>query len=740
MNRLGMKGQNQNSLKRQRLIGLFILAVLIAIRIWDPLLVQLLRLQSFDVYQKTQTRTVTEHQIVIVDIDEPSLARYGQWPWPRNVVAELVRKMVDSGAKVIGFDIVFAEPDRLSPPHIAKSLVNLDQASKKRLERLPDHDTLLADAFGETPVVVSESGLEKRNLPLGNFSPRKPTIIEIGEDPKPFIISYAGLLPTIPKLEEAAAGHGVISISPEPDGVVRRVPAILRVGEHILPALSLEMFRVASGASHISVQAEFEGVRGVKIAETFIPTDRAGRVWVHFARRHPQQYLSAMSLLNSERPFGILQDKLVLIGTSAVGLSDIKVTPVDGSVPGVEVHAQMLSMMLGQSFLTRPNWVLATEALSLFFLGLVIIYWVPRFRALSSMLLTGSIFMGVIGASWYAYSVQGVLLDASFGVLGLLGLYGYLSYNNYVREEQSQRRIRNTFSRYLSPTLVDQLARHSAQLKLGGETKLMTVMFCDVREFTSISEQFQSDPQGLTQLLNSLLTPLTEVILRHKGTIDKYMGDNIMAFWNAPLDDPDHAFNACQAALEMVRSLEHLNASRFRNAQAKNQPFIPLKVGIGINTGSCVVGNLGSEQRFDYSVLGDPVNIASRLEGQSKRYELEIVIGPQTAEQVRDRLALLEVDLITLKGKEKPARTYTVLGNHQLHTASQYQNLMKTHLAMLVAFRSREWPRAQTLLKECRENPHAPLGVYAQYEKRIDHYQQQPPPPDWEGAFVATTK
>lgn len=721
-------------------MGLCILGVLISIRIWDPLPVKLLRFQSFDLYQRTQPRTVKENQIVIVDIDESSLAQYGQWPWPRNVMAELVRKIVDSGAKVIGFDIVFAEADRLSPTHMARSLINLDPASKKRLERLPDHDTLLADAFRETQVVVSQSGLEKNTLTLANISPGKPTIIKIGEDPNPFLISFAGLLPTIPKLGEAAAGHGVISISPEPDGIVRRVPAILRVGEHLLPALSLEMFRVASGESHISVQSEFEGVRGVKIAETFIPTDKAGRVWVHFARRNSQEYLSAVSLLKGERHSRTLQDKLVLIGTSAVGLGDIKVTPVDGNVPGVEVHAQMLSMMLGQSFLTRPNWILATEALSMFFLGLVIIYWVSRFRALSIIWMTGSLFMGIIGASWYAYRVQGVLFDASFGVIGLLGLYGYLSYNNYVREEQSQRRIRNTFSRYLSPTLVEQLAVNASQLKLGGETKIMTVMFCDVREFTSISEQFQSDPQGLTQLLNSLLTPLTEVILRHKGTIDKYMGDNIMAFWNAPLDDPDHAYNACQAAIEMVRSLEHLNAIRLRDAQAKNQPFIPLKVGIGINTGSCVVGNLGSQQRFDYSVLGDPVNIASRLEGQSKMYELEIVIGPQTAEQVRDRLALLEVDLITLKGKEKPARTYTVLGDHRLRSASEYQKLMKTHLAMLAAFRSREWLRARTLLKECRENSYAPLGVYEQYEERISHYQHQPPPPEWEGVFVATTK
>lgn len=735
---------NRNNLAsawlRPRLIGLVVLAALIAIRIWDPLPIKLLRFQVFDSYQKIQPRVNAESQVVIVDIDEVSLAQVGQWPWPRTVVADLVRRLIDSGAKGIGFDIVFAESDRSSPGYIADSIVELDQSTRELLKRLPDNDATLAEAFKRSQVVISESGLEKKSLDRDRLPPTTPALRVIGEDPRPYLITYAGLLRSIPELEAAAAGHGVISIPPEPDGVVRRVPALLRVGPYILPTLSLELLRVASGQSTLSVFTESSGLRGVAISRTLIPTDQAGRIWVYFAKRNPHRYIPAAHLLNNPPPLANLKGKLVLIGTSAIGLGDIKVTPLEGRVPGVEIHAQILDMVLGKAFLTRPNFALATEVFSILLLGLLLIVIVPSCRALSSMVLAGSVIVGMIGISWYGYSFQGILLDASFGSVGLLGLYGLLSYVNYIREEMSRRRIRYTFSRYLSPTLVDQLARHSGQLQLGGETKDMTVMFCDVRHFTSISEKFQSDPQGLTRLINSLLTPLTEVILHHKGTIDKYMGDSIMAFWNAPLDDAVHALNACRAALEMLQKLKGLNEGRRQEGTARGEPFLPLKVGIGINTGRCVVGNLGSEHRFDYSVLGDSVNIASRLEGQSKTYELDIVIGPHTADLVRDDFALLEVDLIALKGKQEPARTFTVLGDHQLCCDPNYQRLFETHSAMLAAFRNRQWLSAQALLTECRQIPHAPLGVYKQYEDRIAHYQQHPPPPDWVGVFVAASK
>lgn len=740
MDEAGTNNRVVRFLMRPRVIGLLALAGLLMIRVWDPLPVKLLRFQVFDFYQKIQPRVASDSQVIIVDIDEASLARYGQWPWPRTLVGQMVQRLIDSGVKTIGFDIVFAEPDRMSPPKLAKSLVNLDRQTKDQLQSLPDHDAILAEIFRQTNVVVSQSALSEDTPVDDALPPRKPPLIEIGNDSRPYLLSYSGLLRTIPELESAAAGAGVITLNPEPDGVVRRIPALLRVGKDIFPTLSLELFRVARKASTLSVSADFAGIRQVSISNTHIPTDHVGCFWVYFANRDLDRYVSAKDLLAGSVSSEKLADKIVLIGTSAIGLGDSKVTPIDGRLPGVEVHAQILDMIQAKAFLIRPHLALAQEQIIFVLIGLFIIFLMPLFGAVPSSLLGGCVAVGMIATSWYWFVAHRVLLDVSYGAVGLFSLYGLLSYLNYLREESSRRQIRNTFSRYVSPTLVDRLARDPGQLKLGGETKDMTVMFCDVRDFTSIAEQYRSDPQGLTQFINRLLTPLTDVILNHKGTIDKYMGDSIMAFWNAPIDDQDHAVNACRAALEMFKKLDVLNKARHREAAAGNNPFSPIKVGIGINSGQCVVGNLGSEQRFDYSVLGDSVNIASRLEGQSKIYDLGIMIGPHTADLVRNRLAILEVDLVVLKGKWKTARTYAVLGDQQLLEDSHFQRLVEPHSAMLAAYRDQRWREAQALLSNCRKSPHAPLGLYHLYEERIAHFRIHPPPTDWRGVFVSTSK
>ena len=722
-----------NILMRPRSLGLVILTVLLIIRVWDPIPVISLRLYVFDYFQKIQPRVPTDNQVLVVDLDEASLAQYGQWPWPRTMMAQLTSNLLNSGAKAVGFDIIFAEPDRLSPPRIAETLVGLNNQTREQLLNLPDTDATLANIVRQAQVVVSQSALVNKS-PVNHDRPLRTTpIAEIGMNPRPHLLVYSGLLRNIPVLEEAATGHGVITLSPEPDGVVRRVPALLRVGSEIFPSLSLELFRVAMKESTLSVNTDFAGIRNVMISNTHIPTDNIGRIWIHFAKRNPHRYLSAKDVLNGDFPPHKLAGKFVLIGSSAAGLGDNKVTPIEGTMPGVEIHAQILDMLTEQSFLTRPNFALAQELIIILFLGLFIIFLVPFFGAVQTLVLGVCVAAGMIASSWYWYVAHGVLIDVSYGAVGIFGLYGLLSYLNYVREEYARRQIRTTFSRYVSPTLVEQLSRQSEKLQLGGETKTMTILFCDVRDFTSISEQYQENPQGLTQLINRLLTPLTESILSYNGTIDKYIGDGIMAFWNAPLDEPEHAVNACKAALDMLRKLETFNQSRIYNTEKTQIPFLPIKVGIGINTGSCVVGNLGSEHRFDYSVLGDTVNIASRLEGQSKAYDLGIVIGPHTAELVKDRLAILEIDLMTLRGKTEPARTYTVIGDNNLLQTPHFQSLVESHSAMLTAFRNREWHHVKTMLVDLQKNPHAPHILYAMYDKRATDYQNSPPPRDWTG-------
>lgn len=725
---------------RPRSMGLVILAGLLLIRIWDPIPVQSLRLQVFDYYQKIQPRVTPTTQVLVIDLDEASLAQYGQWPWPRTIMAQLISTLFNAGVRAVGLDIVFAEPDRMSPGRLAKNLAGLDKQTKEQLQELPDNDVTLAHILKQSQVVLSQSALANESHVNHHVPPRAPPLAETGEDPRPHLLAYSGLLRNIPELEEAAAGHGIITLNPEPDGVVRRVPAILRVGSHILPTLSLELFRVATPPSTLSVHTDLAGIRNVTVSKIEIPTDNLGRIWIRFAKRNPHRYISAKDILMGTVPPERLTDKLILIGSSAIGLGDNKVTSIEGTLPGVEIHAQILDMIFEKSFLTRSNFALAQEFILILLLGLFIIFLVPFFGAVQTLFLGGFVAAGMVATSWYWYVAHGILIDVSYGAVGIFGLYGLLSYLNYVREELSRRQIRNTFSRYVSPTLVDQLSRHSEPIQLGGETKNMTILFCDIRNFTSISEQYQADPQGLTQLINQLMTPLTKSVLDHKGTIDKYIGDCIMAFWNAPLDDPDHASNACLAALDMLRKLDSFNHTRRTEGETSGDPFFPIKVGIGINTGTCVVGNLGSEQRFDYSVLGDAVNIASRLEGQSKFYGLEIVIGPDTAVLVGDCLAILEIDLITLRGKREAARTYTVLGGPQLREDPSFQSLVDSHSAMLEAFRSRQWPQVKALLGDCKNNHHAPSELYTLYDDRLAYYQKHPPPTEWRSIFNSTSK
>jgi adenylate cyclase len=331
----------------------------------------------------------------------------------------------------------------------------------------------------------------------------------------------------------------------------------------------------------------------------------------------------------------------VLLGTSAVGLRDIKTTPTDPAMSGVEVHAQAIENILTGSYLTYPNYAVGAEILAAALAATIAIAVGPMLGAASILTMGAVLTVSIAGGSWYFFTQQRLLLDASFPLLCATSIYFALIFINYFREQLQRRRIRSAFVQYLAPSLVDQLAQSHENLVLGGEVRTMTIMFTDVRGFTTISETFKDDPQGLTSLMNSFLTPMTNSIVEHKGTIDKYIGDAIMAFWNAPLQDPDHELNACRTALDLLQRVSALNERRQATEGQSGRPFIPLKMGIGVNTGACVVGNMGSDLRFNYSVLGDPVNLASRLEGQSKTYGVPIIIGSRTAAAVKGKLALL---------------------------------------------------------------------------------------------------
>jgi adenylate cyclase len=724
-----------------RLLCLALLIGLAALRITDPAPVEEIRVRTFDTFQRIDPRVKTARPVTIVDIDEASLAKLGQFPWPRTRIADLITGLTKLGAVVIGFDIVFSEPDRLNPDVAADTFRDLDEETRSRLRALPSNDQILADAMRRSRVVLGESGLPQvhsefdKSLPLTGLA-------MLGEEPQQFMLDWPGLLRNVPVLEAAAAGRGLFTIKPERDGIVRRVPMMMQAQGATMPSLSFEMLRVATGADTILIRTDQAGIKSFAVKGIPVPTDRNGQLWVHFARSDPSIYVPAVDVLEGRVPPEKIKGQLVLIGTSAVGLNDNKTTPVSPAMPGVEIHAQVIESALTRVVLSQPNYGIVVEFCAAILFGILVIAFAPLFGPIT-LVAVGALFATLlIGTSWYFYTQQRLLIDFTYPLLSTTSIYLTLIFTSFVREQRQRKQIRTAFAQYMSPALVEQLAQSPEKLVLGGEEREMTIMFSDVRGFTSISESYKNDPQGLTALMNRFLTPLTNAILERKGYIDKYMGDAIMAFWNAPLDDREHQLNACEAAVDMLERIDVLNKQREFEAKEGGHVYIPLNVGVGLNTGTCVVGNMGSDLRFDYSVLGDSVNLASRLEGQSKEYGFPIIVGSRTALAAREKFAILELDFIMVKGKKEPEVIYAIAGRQDTAHSARFQRLRNLTIEMLACYRNRDWEGALAAIERGRRTDEARSLelLYNLYEARILDYQENPPPEDWNGAFALLTK
>ena len=722
-------------------LALVLLIALAAVRIADPAPVQELRARVFDFFQVLHPREATQRPVVIIDVDEKSLKSVGQWPWPRTRIAELISRLTEMGALVIAFDVVFPEADRMSPALAADSFRNLDDATREKLRSLPSNDEVLADAIKKSHVVLGESGLPFA-VAQPEGTPPAVGIATLGGDPSRFIFNFPGLLRNFPVIEQAASGRGLFSIRTERDGIVRRVPMVMRAQGHIMPSLSLEMLRVVSGANTLLIRTDRAGVQSVAVPGFVIPTDGNGQLWINFAPHDEARYVSAVDVLEGKMPADRVNRRLVLIGTSAVGLLDTKTSPLDPVIPGVEVHAQILENVLSKSVLSAPDYAVGAELLGAILVGLIVIWLAPILNPAWLLLFGAAIIAVSVGTSWYLFLQDHLLIDFTYPVISSLLVYLTLMFANYMSEQAQRRRIRSAFSQYLSPALVEQLAQSPDKLVLGGEERNMTILFSDVRGFTTISEMFKQDPQGLTRLMNSFLTPLTNAIIERKGTIDKYMGDAIMAFWNAPIDDAQHEINACEAALDMQDRVAALNRERQQESKEKGTRYIELNVGVGLNTGPCVVGNMGSDLRFDYSVLGDSVNLASRLEGQTKSYGLPIIIGARTAEAVKNKFALLEVDFITVKGKTEPEVIHTILGRSDVASSGDYGRLYELSLKMLQSYRKREWDSVMAIIESARVPADAFKigGLLELYRERVQEFRENPPSDDWNGVYALQTK
>jgi len=734
-----------------RLIGLVLLGGLLTLRMVDPGPIETLRLKTFDLFQRLSPLDRPEKPVVILDIDEASLGALGQWPWPRHYIAKIVADLTNAGAVAIGFDMVFGEPDPHSGANFVERAFQLTPELKQAIAALPSTDELFASVLAQSQVAVLGQAADVGKPPRpSEIPPRVTPVAEFNGDPRPFVLGFGYPIRNIPVLEAAAPGVGMFVLRPDRDDVVRRVPAVVRIGKNLFPTLVLEMLRVASKESQYAIRTvpnvENAGIAGVAVKGFEIPTDRRGRLWVRFAHHDPSLYISALDVLTGKLDPERVRGKFVLIGTSALGLRDLRTTPVESVIPGVEIHAQLLKSILLGEHLTRLNGIDAIEILVILATGFLLIAVLPSASAVSMVATFVALVAALTAGSWYLLSQYAFLIDASFPILSSTVLFMALTFLKFMREAAQRREIRAAFAHYLAPEMVNRLADDPSRLITGGETRAMTFLFSDVHGFTAIAEEYKADPQALTRLINRVLTPMTDRILARRGTIDKYMGDCVMAFWNAPIDDADHAVHACQAALDMIHALDELNAERLAEA-GENAPGVkPLRIGVGINTGECVVGNMGSAHRFDYTVLGDAVNLASRLESQSRTYGVDIVIGDRTAAAVAAQFALLELDLIAVKGKKEAVRVYTIVGDGALLAGPAFQRWHAAHDALLVAYRARQWDTADARLLECQSlavdavGDRAPAGLYRLYAERIQEFRRAPPAQDWDGVYRVATK
>ncbi len=709
------------------------LALIIFMRVWDPRPVQLLRDIAFDTYQRVKPRdqSAADSLARIIDIDEESLRRHGQWPWPRTVVAQMVDKLTEAKVGVVGFDVTFSEPDRLSPARVIRSWPKTPETEQllARADLLPDNDKELAAAIARGRVVTGFFlDFESKRLPA-----LKAGYGVVGADPKRALFGSPGAVTTLPELEAGAKGNGALSWFPERDQVVRRMPVAIRIGDQMFPTLFAELLRVGQGAQAYKVRSAQDGaaVEEVQIGRAVVPTDADGALVLYFARRESIRTIPAWKVIAGDFAPEEFEGRIAIVGTSAAGL-------LDPATPGVEVHAQAVEQVATGTYLLRPDYSDSVELLFIVVLGAGVILLVPRTGAAWAGLLGLGGAALAVGLSWMAFSRFGLLLDPIWPVVGIAFVFVVTTLVIYFRTERERRQVRSAFGRYLAPALVERLAADPSRLKLGGEMRPMTLLFSDIRGFTTIAERF--DAEGLTTFMNRYLTPMTDVILAHGGTVDKYMGDAIMAFWNAPLDDLGHATSASRAALAMHERLRQLNGELAEEAAKAGRTHVPIAIGIGLNSAVCCVGNMGSQQRFDYSVLGDGVNLASRLEGQTKVYGTPTLVGEETRSLTPD-FAALEVDLVRVKGKTAPVRVYTLLGPPERAQTDAFRRLEAAQAGFLVAYRAGQWDAAERALAQLREAGGAELaGLCGVYAERLAEFRKDPPPEGWDGVYIAETK
>lgn len=674
--------------------ALITLAIILSVRFYDPSFVESVRLRYFD--QLVTSQDKVDIPVNVVHIDESALDKYGQWPFPRDYYANIIKDLYARDAGLVVFNVLMPEADRFK------------------------QDSVLARTLQTHPTILPTLGSQKqKNTDHGS------AIQVIGLDPAGRVVEYPGLISNVEPLESLAAGVGIVNTFPEVDGVVRRMPLVILSNGSLHPSLALETMRVAAGDIKIQAKIDEEGIAALRIPKVGkIPTDGLSRVWVDWSQT-PKEY----SLTELPKSFN---HEIVIVGLSAAGLVN-PVATSKGEIWPQNLQAAAIGTILSGKTILRPDWADTAELAALFVISVILLFltrW--TYVGLSAMVI-----LAVSGAilPYYLYSHWLFLFDATALTAGivLVSLHAYGV--KFVSEFLQKQQIKKQFGSYLSPDLVAKLVKDPSLLKLGGTEQDLTIQFSDVRGFTSISEHYGKDVQGLTKIMNRYMTVMTRVILENEGTLDKYIGDATMSFWNAPLDNHKHAKDSVRAALEM------LDAVKVFNDEIAKEGVPPFGLGIGCNTGVVVVGNMGGEQRFDYTCLGDAVNLASRLEGQSKNYGVLLVIGPETAARLDDEFFAIELDCIAVKGKTEGVTIFTAFRNPDAGAMVDYISSRERHELMLAHYRKQQWEQAIKLCNELQGEFDGQLDHYYElWLERIEEMRAKGLPEDWDGVFRATSK
>ena len=623
--------------------------VLLGVRIDNSDPVKTLRYKTWDYFQQIQPRANISDRVVVVNITESDLKKYGQWPWPRHILALLHANLTDSGAVLVNYNVLFAEPDRMGGKEYLKSFPMTEEVREQLGAFLTDTDSVFAYAINESKNVVLMMSVKSDK---DQILPTTTPIIQKGEV-LPWLYEYNGIVPPLTQLTVGAKGLGVNVTSPEPDAVVRKMPVLIRVGEKIYPSMLLENIRLVNRSKRIKVIAKQHGIDEILVSKKAgIPVNHNAEMYINYADPEKYTQLSVEQVFSTEHADKI-KGRIVILGMDAAGLSVLKYTP-HGLTTDQMITAQALDTTMTGDYLYRIPKADTYEIVFMGLLGLLLIILIPRVSVLFSVPLLLFVLGGISYASFLAYANKGFLVDPSFAILYIFLIWSHSTYNNFATQSRLRQQIKKQFEHYLDPSMVKKLQKDPSLLKLGGEKRDMTFLFCDIRGFTPISEKYKGNPEGLTKLINRFLTRMTDVIIANGGTIDKFMGDCIMAFWNAPIEDPDHEQHAVQAAIDMQDELLKLNVQ----LAAEGLPTIA--IGIGVNTGEALVGNMGSNQRFDYSVIGDAVNLAARLESSSKTLGKTLVVGEDTVKTAKQKYYFDYIDQITVKGKTEEIKVYTV--------------------------------------------------------------------------------